>query len=99
MAKVARAGEDHGDVAGVRRRDDFAIAHRAARLDCCSGASLGSGDEPVRERKKRVTANDTALEEETRFARFPNSNAAGIDAAHLAGADAEGATSRGINDG
>src|SRR5690349_2042880 len=92
VAKVSSPGEDHGDVAGVGGGDDFRVTHGAARLDGGSGAGFGGGDEAVSEGEKGVAANDASLQRKFRFARFPNGDAAGIDAAHLARADAKSAT-------
>src|SRR5439155_16830106 len=89
MLKMAHSGEDHGQPAFVRGGNDFRVAHRAARLNRRGRARFRRGDQSVGKREKRVAANDTPLEREFRFARFPNGNAARIHAAHLACADAE----------
>jgi hypothetical protein len=94
-----RIGEDHGQVACVGGGDDFGVAHRTAGLDGGGGAGLGGGDQSVREREESVAANHAALEGKPGFARFPDGDAAGVDPAHLAGADAEGLPRVGVDDG
>ena len=99
MAEVAGAGEGHGEVAFVGGGDDFGVAHGAAGLDGGGGAGFGSGDEAVGEGEEGITTHDTSFEGEFGFAGFPNGDAAGIDAAHLTCADAEGAIGANVNDG
>ena len=89
---MPRARERHRHPARIRRRDDFRILHRTARLNCRRGARIRRGDETIGKRKKCVTANHDARERQLRFARFPNRDAAAVHAAHLARAGAERAT-------
>src|SRR5687768_13153092 len=96
---MAVAGKNHGDVAFIGGGNDFGVADGAAGLDRGGGAGFGGGDEAVREREKSVAADHAAFERQAGFARFPNGDAAGIDAAHLAGADAERAARSDVNDG
>ena len=73
----------------VCRGDDFRVAHRPTRLNGRRRARFRRGNQTVRERKKRVAADDAPLQRQSRLARFPNRDAAGIDPAHLARANAE----------
>ena len=99
MPEMARAGEDHRDVARVGGGDDFGVAQRTAGLNRGGRTGLGGGDQAVGKREERVAAYDAAREREARFTGFPHSDAAGIHAAHLARADAERAVAGGVNDG
>src|SRR5699024_3848772 len=49
MPEVADAGEDHGDAVLVGGGDDFAVAHRTARLDHRLDAGRGSRVDAVAE--------------------------------------------------
>jgi hypothetical protein len=55
------AGEDHRKPRRVGRRDDLAVAHRAAGLDDRRRARLGRRQKPVGEGKERVRGDDRAL--------------------------------------
>ncbi len=57
---MPRAGERHRHPARIRRRDDFRVLHRAARLDRRRRARFRRRDESVGKRKKRVAANHAA---------------------------------------
>ena len=54
VAKVAHAGEHHGDAVLIGGRDDFRIALRAARLNDRVDAELGQGVESVAKRKEGI---------------------------------------------
>ncbi len=99
MTEMADAGEDHGNAAVVGGLDDFLIADGAAGLDGAGGAGLGGGDEAIGEWEKGVTGYDAAGEGKAGVLGLPDGDAGGVDARHLAGADAEGAVLRGIDDG
>lgn len=99
MAEVACAGEGHGHAAFVRGGNDFRIADRAAGLNGSGGTGGSSCDEAVCKREKCVAADHTAFKGEAGFTSFPDRNAAGIDAAHLACTDAERAIGTDVNDG
>ena len=88
MAEVADAGEDHGDAEAVGGGDDVGVADRAAGLDDGGGSGLrrwfrgrrGMGRRRRRRRRCRSSGQDC----------FHGAEAGGVDAAHLAGADADG---------
>src|SRR5690606_4359340 len=92
MPEMAHAGEHHRDAALVGGGDDLVVAHRAARLDDGRRADVGDDVEAVAERKERVGGDDRPGEVEPRVARLDRSDARGVDAAHLAGPDAERGT-------
>ena len=86
-AEVADAGEDHGEVEAVGGGDDLVVAHGAAGLDDCRGAGLGDDFEAVGEGERSVGGGYRAGEGED---GFECSETGGVDAGHLAGADADG---------
>ena len=88
-AEVADAGEHHREAALVGGRDHFSVAHAAARLDHRRGAVVGDHVEAVAKRKERVGSDRGARERELRARRLHRRDARRVDAAHLAGADAE----------
>ena len=98
MAEVAGAGEGHGHVPFVGGRDDFGVADGAAGLNSGGGSRGGGGDEAVWKREEGITADYAGFQGEICFAGFPHSDAAGIDTAHLAGADAEGPVGTDVDD-
>src|SRR3954462_15817979 len=89
VAEVAHAGEDHGDAALVRGRDDFRVAHAAAGLNHRGGARFGEDIEPVAEREECVRRHHRALEREAGGRGFHRGDAHAVDAAHLSCADPE----------
>src|SRR5208337_3555486 len=96
MAEVADAGEDHGHAQPVGGSDDFLILDRAAGLDDGGGSGLGYGFKAVGEGKEGVGGGYATLERED---GLHGSEAGGVYAAHLAGADAQGLAVAGIDDG
>ena len=99
MPEVAVAGEDHGHAGGVCGGDDFFVAHGSAGLDAGGGAGIDGGLESIGEGEHGIGGDDGAFEVEACFAGFPDGDAGGVDAAHLASADAEGAVRVGVDDG
>src|SRR5579883_1678954 len=93
---MAHAGEDHSEAEPVGGGDYVGIAHRAAGLNEGGGAGLGGLLDAVRKRKERVGGDHTARE---RRLRFHHGDFDGIDAAHLAGADTDGGSILGENNG
>ena len=72
------------------------VADGAAGLNDGGGAGLGDGFEAVGEGKEGVGGGDAAVEGQD---GFHGSEAGGVDAAHLAGADADGLAVAGVDDG
>src|SRR5579885_1836155 len=93
---MAHAGEDHSEAEPVGGGEYVGIAHRAAGLNEGGGAGLGGLLDAVRKRKERVGGDHTARE---RRLRFHHGDFDGIDAAHLAGADTDGGSILGENNG
>ncbi len=87
MAEVADAGEDHGDAKTVGGGDHFLIADRAAGLDDGGCSGCGYGFQAIGEGKEGVGGGDAVGERQD---GFHGAEVGGVDAAHLAGADAEG---------
>ena len=85
MTEVADAGKDHGHTELVSCMDDLGVTHRAAWLNDRCGACLGDGLEAVGEWEEGVGGSDGAGEREN---GLQSAEACGVDAAHLAGADA-----------
>ena len=106
MPEMPRAGEHHGDAVVVGGLDHLVVAHRAAGLDHGGGAGLDRDQKAVGKREEGVGGDDRAAGERCRQARrrgrilgLARGDAGGIDAAHLAGADADGGAILGIDDG
>lgn len=96
VAEVPSAGEDHGDVLCIASRDNFRVAFGAAGLN--DGADSGAGGcvDPVTEREKCVAGHYGAC---GRARAFFYGEFYGVDTAHLAGANADGAAFVGEDDG
>ena len=62
MPEVPRAGEGHGHVPFVRRRNDFRVAYRTARLNRRRCARFRRRNQAVREREKSIAANHAAFQ-------------------------------------
>src|SRR5450432_2675797 len=99
MTEVSNTGEDHGDAALVRRGDHLGVAHAAARLDDGDRTVLGDHVESVPKWKERVRRDHRSRERQARVGRLDGGNARGVDAAHLARADAQRAPPTTIDDG
>ncbi|MFM1943610.1 MAG: hypothetical protein RI897_2592 [Verrucomicrobiota bacterium] len=99
VAEVADAGEGHGHIAFIGGGDDFGVAFGAAGLDTGCGTGFGGGDESVGEGEEGIATDDATDHGDTGFAGFPDGDTGGIDAAHLAGADTDGAVGVGEEDG
>ena len=89
MPKVSHAGEDHGDAMFVGRGDDFVVLDRAAGLDDRFGAGVGRFVQAVAERIKSVGRHRRSFEIQAVGCGAHDGDFGRIDAAHLAGADAE----------
>ena len=96
MAEVADAGEDHGEAEAVGGGDHVLVLHRAAGLDDGGGSGCGYGFKAVGEGEEGVGGGDAACERQD---GFHGAEAGGVDAAHLARADAEGLAVAGVDDG
>ena len=96
MAEVPDSGEDHGEAEAVGGGDDVVILDGAAGLDDGGSAGSGNGFESVGEREEGVGGGDGAFERED---GFHGAEAGGVDAAHLAGADADGLAVARVDDG
>src|SRR3954467_9072291 len=99
VSKMAEICKDHGHAALVGGGDDLRVAHGTAGLNCSGGAGFGGSNEAVRKGKECIAANNAAFERQAGFACFPDSDTAGINAAHLAGANAECAAGGAVNNG
>ncbi|MPL60780.1 hypothetical protein SDC9_06342 [bioreactor metagenome] len=106
VAEVPHAGEHHGQATLVRRVDHFLVAHRAAGLDHAGGARLDRLEQAVGEGEEGVRGDGRALRRafgKAHGLRHPFGLLRGdhraVDAAHLAGADADGLAGLGIDDG
>src|ERR1700687_3911893 len=84
---MAHTGEDHGEAETVGGGDDVAVAHGATWLNDRGSASFGGFFDAVGKWEEGVGRDDAA---EQRRLRFHYCEFDGVDAAHLAGADAEG---------
>ena len=99
VSKMPHAGEDHGDAMFVGGGDDFFVFDRAAGLDNRLGAAVGGFIEAVAEWIKSVGGDRGAFQVQT-VSRGPQHGDLGrVDAAHLAGADAEHLVGRREHDG
>src|SRR5690606_17905158 len=99
VAKVAHAGEQHRNVRLVGGGDDFGIAQRAARLDDGAHAMARGDFDAVAKRKEGIRGQHRAAHREARVLGLDRADAAGIDAAHLAGAHADGGLATREHDG
>ena len=105
VPEVPVPGEHHREARRIGGLDHLVVAHRAAGLDDGGGAGLGGGEETVGKREESVGRDHRILGERRRqtgglggFCRLPGGDARGIDAAHLAGADADRRSVLGIDD-
>ena len=101
VAEMADSGEEHGEPETVGGGDDFGIALRAAGLDDGGGSGAGDFFDAVGEWEEGVGGGDRAFERELRIhgAELHCGNPGGIDAGHLAGADADSLAVAGVDDG
>src|SRR6266567_1813393 len=96
MTEVADAGKEHGQAQAVGGGDDFGIALRTAGLN--DGGSSGFGDffNAIGEGEEGVGGGDGAFQREL---GLHGADFGGIHAGHLSGADADGLTVAGVDDG
>src|SRR5688572_15591296 len=90
MPEVSHPGEHHRDATLIGRRDDLGVLHAAAGLDHRRGTGRGKRIETVAEGEECVGRRHRAREVELRLLRLEHRDACAVEAAHLAGADAEG---------
>ncbi len=62
VPEMPHAREHHSHVMRVGSSDDFSIANGTARLHGRGGTRFGRGNQAIREREKRITADDAAFE-------------------------------------
>ena len=96
---MTHAGEDHGNAGFISGSDHLGITHRTARLDHCSDTYFSRVIDTVTEREERIRSHDRALHLQTGMLGLDRGDARGVHAAHLAGADADGLTVLGVDDG
>src|SRR5581483_2126243 len=96
MPEMADAGEDHGKAQPVGGFDDFLVADGASGLNDGGGAGFGDLFDAVGEWEEGVGSSDRAFERQHGLLR---ADAAGIDAGHLSGADADGLAVAGVENG
>src|SRR3954468_23370600 len=89
VPEVAHAGENHGDAMLVGRRDHLVVAHAAAWLDDCGGASFYNHIEAVAEWKESVGGHHRPGQLEAGVLRLDRGDARAVDTAHLARAHGE----------
>src|SRR5437016_5630006 len=95
MAEMPRAGEHHRHAVLVRGGDDFRVPLRAAGLDHGADAVVRGHIHAVAEWEEGIGGHGGAFDLELLVRRLHRGDAAGIDAAHLSGADADrGAVAR-----
>ena len=61
MAKMAHAGEYHGEASLICRRDDILIAQGATGLDDGGGTCLRGSNQAIGEGKEGIGRNNRAL--------------------------------------
>src|SRR5688572_16820465 len=88
VAEVPLAGDDHRHAMLVRGRDQLFVALAAAGLHDGRRTGLRADEQAVGEREERVAADDRALRARPGLV---DGELRGVDAAHLSGADADGA--------
>ena len=96
---MSHAGKDHRDAMLVGRRDDLFVFDRAAGLNHGFGAGVGCFVEAVAERVERIGCDRRAFEIQSMGGGAHDGDLGGIDAAHLAGTDAEHLIRRSEYDG
>ena len=96
MSEMPNSGEDHGHAQPVGGGDDVLVFHRATRLDDGGGAGGCDRLEAIGEREEGVGGGHGAGKGEHGLLR---AEFGGIDAAHLACADADGLAVARVDDG
>src|SRR5437763_1972070 len=86
VSEVPHSGEDHGQSEAVGSLDDFLIADRAAGLNNRRGTGFGNFLDSIRKGEEGVGGGHRAVKREHSLHR---PDTAGIDTAHLAGANAD----------
>src|SRR5215510_3518606 len=89
MPEMTHAGEHHGEPLLVGGGDHLVVPHAAAGLDDRFRARLGHRVHAVAEREESIRGDDRSAEREPRVLGLDCRDARAVDAAHLAGADAE----------
>ena len=96
MAKMAYAGDNHRHAEAVGGLDDFRIVHRSSGLDDGGGSDAGDFLDAIGEGKEGVRGCDRAFQWQD---GFHGSDFAGVHAAHLSSADADGLPIAGVENG
>src|ERR1700728_1178454 len=91
--------EHHGNSCFVRSGDHLLVADRPAWLDHGLGPRRPRRFQPGGEGEERARGDDTATEVELGRSTTPSGDARRVDPVHLSGADADGGTVLGIDDG
>src|SRR3984957_15459720 len=98
VAEVAYAGEHHRHAVFIGGGYHFLVAHRPARLDHGADSVLGGRIDAVAEGKECVGRHHGAMHVEFGFGCFDARDLRADHAAHLSGADADGAAFARVDD-
>src|SRR5690606_8394791 len=90
VPEVAHAGKYHGHAVFIGGGNDLVVAHGTARLDHRRDAGSYGGIDAVAEREECVRGHHRTAHLETGMFGLDGGDARRIDAAHLAGAHADG---------
>src|SRR5690554_1670822 len=99
VTEMAHASEDHGQAMLVGGIDHFLIAHGATRLVHCGDTGCCGGIDAITEGEEGIGRHHGARYLQTFVRSLDAGDLGGVDAAHLAGADTDGLTVLGIDDG
>src|SRR5512138_1792415 len=99
MPEVAYAGEDHRHAVLIRGCDHFIVALRAAVLYDCADAIFCRHIHSIAEGEEGIRSHDRAAHLELLIRGLHCRDTAGIDAAHLTGADADRRAPARVHDG
>lgn len=99
VTEVAHVGEQHAHAVFVGGVDNLLIAHRATGLDDAGDTGGSRGVDTVAEREEGVGGHDGARHGQPFILGLDAGNLGRVDAAHLAGADADGLAVFGVDDG
>ena len=99
MPKVANAGKYHSNVRLIGRLDNLIVTHRSTGLDNRRDSSSGSRIDAVSEWEERIRGHYRTLYFQLLIGSLYSSDSGAVDAAHLAGTDANGLIVLAIHDG
>ena len=99
VSEVAHPGKHHRHAMFIGGGDHLFIANGATRLDNSRNARLAGVVDTVPEGEESVRGHHRAPHRQAGVLGLDGGNAGGVDAAHLSGADADGAAVGGIDDG